>query len=449
MSSISLKRLAYYSAQVLTANVLGGLLIFLQPILILNLSQEYALGIFSLLVSWANIGMLLASFGLLTALQRLGSRYSARASGLEFKAYSYLRRVSRHNLVLAASGLVLVAVVVHRNEVPYILFPAIAMVLASIFYTRWYLILARIREDNFWPNIFDQSFREGVFILIALAALLLPGRYLADGFTTQWHGQALILAYTIAAVCSAWISKTYAHAKNLVPSTSGHSQHPANSSPGKKSLHRLHRTWSGIAITSFPSEVGIYLLKRIDVIVVGILISTESAGLYFLMSRIAELPNLLAGAINVIVGPEFAKMRANGHRDRIRMLYLAAAALPCLATVIMVAAVWFASTANLTDWIFGRQLDLTVLYLFLSGYTLYFALGPSSIYLTMTGGQKISSYVTCWVVGFHLVTVTFLTLWLAETGAALAFCISISLQRIAELLIMARSKSRRSKRAHR
>ena len=440
MPNLSINRLAYFTLQVITANILGGVLVFLQPILILNLTEEHTLGVFSLLVSWANIGFLLASFGLLTAFQRLGARYYSRHKGLEFEAYNFLNRCSLKHLVLTSIGLVAIAAFVHSGEVPLILYPAIMLVLVSIYYTRWYLILARIRENNFWPNIFDQPLREGIFIIFTLlfSYLLVSENYSGQG---TYNATALIIIYSISAISSAWAANSYVKSKQLVP-TPTIGPESGLSDPRNTSIKRLHAVWLGIARTSFPSELGIYLIKRVDVIIVSIFVSTESSGIYFLMSRIAELPNLVAGSINVIVGPEFAKMRAYGYEKRRRTLYILASALPSLGTIIMIIGVFYADKLGLLEWVFGQQLDLRVLYLFLFGYTLYFALGPSTVLLTMTGGQKISSMVSSGIVTLHLLSVTLLTNWLGETGAALAFCISIILQRIIELTFIVTKKNK-------
>jgi len=442
LPNLPINRLAYYTFQVFTANILGGLLIFLQPILILNLTGEHTLGVFSLLVSWANIGLLFASFGILTAFQRLGNRYYNRHKELEFEAYKFLKGCSVKHLVLTSIGLAVIAAAVHVGEVPLILFPGIILVLVSIYYTRWFLILARIRQNNFWPNIFDQPFREGIFITLALMFwYLLKG---TENFSGQdnYNATVLIVIYSISAITSAWVANSYVKSKQLIPGPIIDPGSGLSNPLYQTSINRLHAVWLGIARTSFPSELGIYLIKRIDVIIVSIFVSTESSGIYFLMSRIAELPNLVAGSINVIVGPEFAKMRAYGYEKRRRTLYILASALPSLGTIIMIIGVFYADKLGLLEWVFGQQLDLRVLYLFLFGYTLYFALGPSTVLLTMTGGQKISSMVSSGIVTLHLLSVTLLTNWLGETGAALAFCISIILQRIIELTFIVTKKNK-------
>ncbi len=419
----------------MTANVLGGLLIFCQPIVILSLTDERTLGVFSLLVSWSNIGLLLASFGIMTAFQRLGAHYLSWHRDLGIEIYRYLRRKSSIHLVFTSALLAAGAYALHSDEVPWVLYPAIVVVLFGLYLTRWYLIQARINGLNFWPNIFDQPLREGLFILFIAGSAEFAIASLVDADSAWQSDTTFLVYYAIAGVLSALAARYYLSRKRLLPGLlAGGAMQPGSITPASRG--RLQRVWSGIARTSFPSELGIYLIKRIDVIIVGALVSTEASGIYFLLSRIAELPNLVAGSINVIIGPEFAKMKFSGQEKRKRTLYLAASILPALVTVAMILVVYLMERLDLFTALFQRALDLTVLYIFLCGYVVYFALGPSTVLLTMTGRQQISSLVTCFIIAFHLLVVTLLAYSWQEIGAAIAFVASISLQRIIEITII-------------
>lgn len=416
-----------FAGQVLIANILGGALVLIQPIAILATSNETNLGVFSLLVSWANIGFLLTSLGFLTALQRLGSHYTVKSRNLEASFHTIIDRRATLNVLSGATGICLIAFILHRGTVSPLLYPAIFLSLTSLFYQRWWLIKCRLYEKNFWPNMFNHPAREGVFLALIII-LYFSNNYRIPGKVAEILSEnQLLIAYSIASLSAAIMIYLYRQ-KNKLFQERAEIQKTASLS--KKKITKI---WYSIAITSFPSELGIYLLKRIDVIIVSQLTSVEMAGLYFLFARFAEIPNLVGGAVNAVVGPEFAKLdRSKDMRRRI-YFYLIAAVLPSITTAGLAAIIYAGIKTEWLFLLFDEKTNVTPIFIFLAGYFVYYALGPTTLMLTMTGGQKVSSLVTGIIVPTHLCLTYFMISTYGINGAAITFCISIISQRVIEL----------------
>lgn len=415
MNALQILRL---SAKLMSANVLGGVLIIFQPIAVLAMTDDATLGVFSLYLSWANLGLLFTSWGFFTLHQRLGARYRSKCSNVLGFATAVMDRQIVFNGIIVASTFTLVAMLTHGFKLPIVAYPAISLTIMGLLYVRWMQVKARHQGIVFLPSMLDQPVREALFLLLVAIFSL-----------WELSGSATIALYVVSlAVSSAALYRLGVSAHFKFTWSHGESLSTIN-------RKRLIRRWRGIAITSFPAELGIYLLKRIDVIIVGLLISTEEAGLYFLLSRIAEAPILVAGALNVIIGPEMAQLQGPAFKTTRRRMYILATTLSVTATALYGFFIAVADRWGVVAWTLGQGPDLFLVYVFLLGYFVYFALGPSNILLTMTGHQRIASGVSLTVLPLHLTLCYTLTLLHGTLGTAVAFSISIILQRLGELAL--------------
>jgi O-antigen/teichoic acid export membrane protein len=152
-------------------------------------------------------------------------------------------------------------------------------------------------------------------------------------------------------------------------------------------------TWWGVA---WPLLLiaGLHLvLSRIDMLLIGMLLDTEAAGVYAAATRIAALVLFGYGAVNAIVAPIIAEMYAQGETSRLQgVLRLSALgvlvfSLP-LAVGIIVMGHWLLG-------FFGPDFDrgFTVLVILALAQLASVLAGPVGFLLTMTGHQRNAAVV--------------------------------------------------------
>ncbi len=167
-----------------------------------------------------------------------------------------------------------------------------------------------------------------------------------------------------------------------------------------------------------------FSLQRMDLLLIGLLLGSVSAGLYAPAVRIAALIDFCLVAVNWWAGPLIARTHRSGNRDELARLVRRAAQVTLAFTAVAVAGVLLFGGAVLG--VFGAEFVAaeTALRIRVVGSLANALLGPVGLLLTMTGGQDAAARVMGIYAVLGLVLNLVLLPWLGIEGAALAAAIT-------------------------
>lgn len=244
---------------------------------------------------------------------------------------------------------------------------------------------------------------------LLLTAFLLIAVTLGD-----WHATAqgaIALQIAALAVCSL---VTYGFVRKSVMADSD-----AESTMAPSNL------WQKTALTFLAFDAVILLRGRTSVVIAGMLIDTDTAGIYAAAERFAEVVTLGVVSINMFAAPHFASLHAAGRRDELRELIRGSQLIGLL----------FAIPCALVLALFGRSLLGMLDAGFVSGYPLLLIMvtsvtigslaGPAAYVLAMSGGERTTLHgaMLCMVINLVL-SFTLATLY-GATGLAVTHLVTM------------------------
>lgn len=164
------------------------------------------------------------------------------------------------------------------------------------------------------------------------------------------------------------------------------------------------QAWRTTALTFLAFDAVILLKGRTSVVIAGLLIDTDTAGIYAAAERFAEVVTLGVLSINMFAAPHFASLHASGRREELRELIRGCQFIGLL----------FAIPCALVLALFGRPLLGLLDAGFVAGYPLLLILvssvaigslsGPAAYVLAMSGGERTTLHgaMLCMVVNLVL-----------------------------------------------
>ena len=162
--------------------------------------------------------------------------------------------------------------------------------------------------------------------------------------------------------------------------------------------------WRRTALTFLAFDAVILLRGRTSVIIAGMLIDTDTAGIFAAAERFAEVVTLGVASINMFAAPHFASLHAAGRRDELQALVRSSQSLGLL----------FAVPCAVALVIFGRPLLQLLDPGFVAGYpwllimlasvTIGSLAGPAAYVLAMSGRERtiLNGAMLCMVVNLVL-----------------------------------------------
>jgi O-antigen/teichoic acid export membrane protein len=191
------------------------------------------------------------------------------------------------------------------------------------------------------------------------------------------------------------------------------------------------RTWLRVSVPLILAQQTRMLMDRTDLILIGLMLGPESAGIYFIASRIASFGNFGLLATNAIATPLVAELhRAGDQRQLQRTVTLASWGTMALAIPIALAIV---IGHPLVIGLFGTNFDgaaTPMLILLAAAFGNAFT-GPIGPMLNMTGNQDDNLRVVVATAVMNLVlNYPAILLW-GMSGAALATASSMTVSNIA------------------
>ncbi|AHE99933.1 hypothetical protein THITH_04230 [Thioalkalivibrio paradoxus ARh 1] len=162
------------------------------------------------------------------------------------------------------------------------------------------------------------------------------------------------------------------------------------------------------------------VVRRSDVILVGLMVGPASAGIYFAASRIAELLSMPSAAVGTVIAPRYARRRQmNDHHGLQRLVTLSAHASfwPTLAGVVLM--FW------LGEWVlawFGEEFraGTEILALLLLARLVLASAGRLQALLNMAGAEQSVLRLQIGTAILNLFLLLILIPWYGAVGAALA-----------------------------
>lgn len=180
------------------------------------------------------------------------------------------------------------------------------------------------------------------------------------------------------------------------------------------------------------------VVRRSDVLLVGLLAGPAAAGIYFAAARIAELLSLPGAAVSTVVGPRYARRWQVGDRPGLqRLVTLSAHASfwPTLAGALVMFAIG--------EWVLGQfgedfRAGTDILALLLVSRLVLATAGRLQVLLNMAGAERSVLVLLVATAVLNLVLLLVLISWLGPLGAALAHVLTWSAWVIAASVITRR-----------
>ena len=180
------------------------------------------------------------------------------------------------------------------------------------------------------------------------------------------------------------------------------------------------KTWLSSALP-FLFMGSLYIIKsRTDILMLGAIQGAEAAGIYFAVSRGAQLINFILGSVNTVLGPNIATLYAEGKIKQLQRVVTKSARV-----VLLIALPITAIMIGFGYWyllLFGKeftqgQYALTILCV---GRLIHAAAGSVGLLLNMTGNERFTFISNVAGTGLNVVLNALLIPRWGVEGAALA-----------------------------
>ena len=133
---------------------------------------------------------------------------------------------------------------------------------------------------------------------------------------------------------------------------------------------------------------------QLGTILVGFLISAETAGAFFSAQRLSSILLMISVAINTAVGPEISRSLASGNASRTRRVFLLSCLLAGAASLAVLALFYLFGGGLLALFDESYRTYVPVLMVFALGQAVFNACGPVGVFLTLAEREKLVLYAS-------------------------------------------------------
>jgi O-antigen/teichoic acid export membrane protein len=180
------------------------------------------------------------------------------------------------------------------------------------------------------------------------------------------------------------------------------------------------RNWSKVTFPIFISNAVYIVFSKLDVVMVGMLISVRAAGIYAVASRAGGFASILQTAMNATVAPRISQLHWAGHSTELEDVVLTAIRWVIVPTFLLTAAMCLASGPALHIFGEGFRRGRWVVIIVAVGQLVSVSNGPVGWLMNMTGNQNVTAVVFGGTAALTLVGYVVLIPLLGINGAALA-----------------------------
>lgn len=183
-------------------------------------------------------------------------------------------------------------------------------------------------------------------------------------------------------------------------------------------------TWLSISLPLLVFKGAIVIVERSDILVIGFLLDSTSAGIYGAASKIAGLTIFALTAVNAIIVPRIAPLYENNEHDKLQQLVRTASRLSFGGSLVIFAGLIVFSGFLLL--VFGEEFVAGRTSLILLGVALVInsSMGPVGYLLAMTNYQRVLTVIFVTSAAVNIGLNLFLIPLMGLEGAAIATIIS-------------------------
>lgn len=243
---------------------------------------------------------------------------------------------------------------------------------------------------------------------------------------------AVVLGYSVVGVVGALVVTVGLLAVAAYPTTVA----TTGVRPSFRGLRSDARDFFDHAVPSALSGVGRLIRTRVDVILIGMLLTATAAGIYNVVLVLIGLASIPLVSFNQLMPPVASDLYANGKTKTLDEVYTTVTRLIVTATVPVIAILAVFGQDLLA--IFGPEYTrgYTVLLVFLVGRFVGNAVGATGILLSMTNNHYAKMWLE-WVLAVLNLALTYLlVVEFGLVGAALGTSIAIGVQNSLQLLLL-------------
>jgi O-antigen/teichoic acid export membrane protein len=130
------------------------------------------------------------------------------------------------------------------------------------------------------------------------------------------------------------------------------------------------------------------VLNRLDVLMLGAIVGPAAAGIYMVVSKLAELTTFALSTTNTVVAPMISEYHVAGNRDDLQRLLGLSARIIAVVTTAFAVVFWVLGEWGLS--LFGEEFKAgyTALLILIAGQVFNGLCGPVGFLATMTGHER-------------------------------------------------------------
>jgi O-antigen/teichoic acid export membrane protein len=368
-------RLARGAAGAFAVNLGGTGIAFLSHLVLARVLGADGFGIYVYVITWITTLALLATLGLHTALLRFASAYRAREEwGLLHGVIRYAEiRVLTAGLAIGGVGAITVVALADRLQpelvttfqVGLAIIPVLALLqLRSAIVRAFGGVIAAIAPQNLVRSA-------TVLLIVAVGGLVLGWQLAAsEAMSAMLLGTALGLVLVSVAL----YRRRPAQVRMAV-------------------VEQQPRVWRRTALPLLFMAATQALLARVDILILGYVLGTTSAGIYVAASRVAGLVAFALTAVNIIFAPNIAALHARGDRASLQALVTTTAWWTTLSALVLAAPLFVLAEMMLAMFGDAFTAGTVALQILLIGQIINAAAGSVTNLMTMTGHERKAAVI--------------------------------------------------------
>lgn len=192
-----------------------------------------------------------------------------------------------------------------------------------------------------------------------------------------------------------------------------------------------------VIFTSLPmmlSTAMSLIILQTDILMLGAMVEAEQVGIYAIIVKLATLTIFLLTSVNVVIAPKISELFYSGKIIELKKLLLKTTSLISIFTLPIVLILIFFGKEILE--IFGKEFTIgySALIILLIGQIINILAGPVEFFLNMTGHQKNLNYIVITSAIINIILNFILIPKYGFMGAAFASMVSLSLSKIISLI---------------
>ncbi len=366
-----------------------------------------AYGVFAIVLSLVVPLSIVCAMGLPTAGLRFLGQYQAQGRFDLAKGLTIFSRTIILRVAILAMLLLIVSV--------WVLYGA-GRISDPVAYSLGFLLLPLYTMMGFQSSL--ARAHGGIFTALAPRDVLWRALLIPIGYVASWQAYADQQALVLFIAASATLAGLGLIQKQRVAAIT-----PAPIQTADTAFDRP--AWRKAALPMWVSASAVALAGNVDVLAVGAFLSEADAGRYFLVQRTAALASFVLVSINLIIGPEVAKLYYAGERGKLDRLLGAASVLALLPSLVALAV--FVAAGR---WLLGfAGPQASALYAELMvlgvGQCINAATGSVGVVLNMIGAERVAAWIRLAFVAVGGAAMAAAAYFYGTMGAALAAAATI------------------------